>query len=212
MLTLYDYLPSQNAYKVRLLLNHLRIPYETKIISIFEGEGQNSDYLKISPVGAVPAIELEDGRSIAESNAILTFLAEGSTYLPDAPFERAKVAQWLFFEGDYVQGSIATMRHWVMTGKDANRSPDLVQAKRELSLKTLGILDQELSKNAFLGGAFYTIADISVFAYTHLARDAKLPLEDFEHVLTWIDRVKQQDGFLKTVYPYAVDPYSSGEL
>jgi len=107
MLTLYDYLPSQNAYKIRLLLNHLKQPYRTKIISIFEGEGQSDEFRAISPTGTVPAIELENGYTLAESNAILSYLAEGTAYLPDDAHARAKVLQWLFFEGETVQGGVA---------------------------------------------------------------------------------------------------------
>lgn len=212
MMTLYDYLPSQNAWKVRLLLNHLGRQYRTRLISIFQGEGRHSDYLRISPTGAVPAIELEDGRTLAESNAILAYLAERSAYLPAESFARAKVAQWLFFEGDYVQEGIATLRHWVLTGKDARRSPELLASKRDLSLKTLAILDRELAERAFLAGGDYTIADMSVFAYTHLAGDADLPLGGFRHVIEWIERVRCQPGFSAKTYPYSIDPYSTREL
>src|SRR4051812_14368063 len=98
MLTLFDYLPSQNAWKVRQLLNHLQTPYRTEYVGIFEGEGQRPEYLAINPTGAVPAIRLNDGRVLAESNAILAFLAEGTSYLPEDAFGRAKVLQWLSFE------------------------------------------------------------------------------------------------------------------
>ncbi|MCP4328396.1 MAG: glutathione S-transferase family protein [Alphaproteobacteria bacterium] len=212
MLTLYDYLPSQNAYKVRLLLNQLNRPYRTKMISIFEGEGQTEEFRKISPAGAVPAIELENGSALAESNAILIFLAEGSAYLPDDAFNRAKVLQWLFFEGETVQGGVATLRHWVQTGKDKKRSPELIAMKRDLSLKSLRILDRELSRNDFLGGNRYTVADMSVFAYVHLAGEANLPLEDYGHVVRWIERVRSQAGFLAETHPYSIDPYSVREL
>lgn len=120
MITLYDYLPSQNAWKVRLLLNHLGRPYTQKTVSIFEGEGQLPEYLAINPSGAVPAIQEDDGRTIAESNAILLYLASDTTYLPSAALEQAQVSQWLFFKSDYVQSSIATLRHWILTGKDKN--------------------------------------------------------------------------------------------
>ncbi len=212
MFTLYDYLPSQNAWKVRLLLHHLGQPYQTRLVSIFEGEGQTPEYRRVNPTGAVPAIRLEDGRTLAESNAILSYLAEGSDYLPSEPFARAKVAQWLFFEGDYVQAGIATLRHWVLTGKDARRPPEVLAAKRELSLKTLEILDRELADRAFLAGGDYSIADMSVFAYTHLAADADLPLDDFGHVTEWIERVRAQPGFLAETYPYSIDPHSAREL
>ncbi len=94
MLTLFDYLPSQNAWKVRQLLQHLQRPYRTERVSIFEGEGQRADYLRISPTGTVPAIRLDDGCALAESNAILMYLAEGTPYLPEDAFDRAKVWQW----------------------------------------------------------------------------------------------------------------------
>lgn len=212
MITLHDYLPSQNAYKVRLLLHHLGIEYRTRIVSIFEGEGQDPAYLGKNPVGAVPAIELEDGRALAESNAILTYLAEGTDYLPSDPFDRAKVAQWLFFETDYIQAGIASLRYWVLTGKDKQRSADAVAARRALSLKTLAILDRELGDRAFLAAGRYTIADMSVFAYVHLAGDADLPLDDYPNVRSWIERVQGQPGFLATTYAYAIDPHSAGEL
>ncbi len=212
MITLFDYLPSQNAYKIRLLMNHLGVAYHTEFVSIFEGEGQRPDYLAINPTGAVPAIMLEDGRTLAESNAILAFLAEGTKYLPADAFSRAKVSQWLFFEGDYVQATVATLRHWIMTGKDKRRSPELVAAKRAGSIKTLSMLDRELAQRPFLIGDAYTIADMSVFAYVHLADQANLPLQDFSNVVRWIAAVQTQPGFLSEIHPYAIDPHSSREL
>lgn len=212
MLTLFDYLPSQNAWKVRQLLNHLQRPYRTEYVSIFEGEGQRPDYLAVNPTGAVPAIRLDDGRVLAESNAILAFLAEGTRYLPDDAYGRAKVLQWLSFEGNYVEPSIGTLRHWIMTGKDARRPDALIESRRAGSLKALSILDRELASRPFIAGDAYTIADLSLFAYTSRARDAKLPLDDFANVVTWIARVEAEPGFLATMYPYSIDPHSSGEL
>jgi len=212
MLTLFDYLPSQNAWKVRQLLNHLQRPYRTEYVSIFEGEGQRPDYLAVNPTGAVPAIRLDDGRVLAESNAILAFLADGTRYLPDDAFGRAKVLQWLSFEGNYVEPSIGTLRHWIMTGKDARRPDALIESRRAGSLKALSILDRELASRPFIAGDAYTIADLSLFAYTSRARDAKLPLDDFANVVTWIERVEAEPGFLATMYPYSIDPHSSGEL
>ena len=212
MITLYDYLPSQNAYKVRLLLSHLQQPYRTKFVSIFEGEGQRAEYLRINPTGAVPAIELEDGRVLAESNAILWFLASGTPYLPDDLFAQAKVLQWLSFEGDYVQSTVATLRHWVMTGKVARRPEMLVASKRQGSLKCLGVLDRHLGESAYLAGDAYTIADISVFAYVHRADEADLPLADYRNIAGWVDRIRAQPHFLAEQFPYSIDPHSADEL
>jgi glutathione S-transferase len=212
MLTLFDYLPSQNAWKVRQLLNHLQRPYCTEYISIFEGEGQHPEYLAVNPTGAVPAIRLDDGRVLAESNAILAFLAEGTPYLPDDAFGRAKVLQWLSFEGNYVEPSIGTLRHWIMTGKAARRPEALIESRRGASLKALGVLDRELASRPFVAGDAYTIADISLFAYASRAHEAKLPLGDFANIASWIARVEAEPGFLAKTHPYSIDPYSSGEL
>lgn len=211
MFTLYDYLPSQNAWKVRLLLNHLDVPYRTEMVSIFEGEGQRPDFLAMSPTGAVPALRLPDGRTLAESNAILTYLAHGTRYLPDDPFGQAKVQQWMAFEQDYV-ASIATLRHWTLTGKLARRAPALVDRLRHVAHKALAILDRELAQRPFIAGDAYTIADMSLFAYVHRTNDAGLTLEDYPAIVRWLERVRAQPGFLGTVHPYSIDPFSGGEL
>ena len=120
--------------------------------------------------------------------------------------------QWLSFEGNYVEPSIGTLRHWIMTGKDARRPDALIESRRAGSLKALSILDRELASRPFIAGDAYTIADLSLFAYTSRAREAKLPLDDFANVVTWIGRVEAKPGFLATMYPYSIDPHSSGEL
>ena len=210
MLKLYDYLPSQNAYKVRLLLSHLGRPYETVPVSIFEGQGQAPGYRAINPTGAVPGLQLEDGRVLGESLAILCYLAEGTPYLPADAYERAKVLQWLSFENDYLQNSIGSLRFWKLTGKQ--RPPELVEGKTAIALRCLRILDEALAGADFLVGRRYTIADMACFAYTHLAEDAALPLRDYANVVAWIARVRAQPGFLDRVYPYSVDPHSAVEL
>lgn len=212
MMTLYDYLPSQNAWKIRQILNHLELPYKQMFISIFEAQGQTEDYLAVSPTGAVPALRTCSGATIAESNAILVYLAQGTKYLPSDATMQAQALQWLFFEADYVQASVATLRHWILTAKDKNRSADMLESKRASSLKVLSILDHRLKANTYLCGQNYSIADISVFAYVHRAHEAHLPLEDYQHVQRWIDSVKSQPGYLAQVYPYSIDPHSANEL
>jgi glutathione S-transferase len=212
MMKLYDYLPSQNAYKVRLLLSHLGIEYETVPISIFEGQGQNAGFLAMNPTGAVPVLELDDGRTLAESNAILLYLAEGTDYLPADAWLRAQVARWMFFEEDFVQNGIATLRHWTLTGKLLRRSEEMIESKRAGSKKTLTILDAWLNEREFLIGDVYTIADMSLYAYVGFAHEAGLPMEQYPHVQSWITRVQSQPGFLHTHYPYSIDAYSGNEL
>jgi glutathione S-transferase len=139
MLTLYDYLPSQNAYKIRLLLNHLALPYRTENVSIFEGEGQRPGVL-------------------------------------------------------------------------ARRAPALAERHRNVGRKALAILERELGERPFIAGDGYTIADMSLFAYVHLADEADFALADHPAILRWIERVRAQPGFLAQCHPYAIDPFSGGDL
>lgn len=212
MLTLYDYLPSQNGYKVRLLLNHLGTPYRTVSMAIFDGAGQAPEFLEKNPTGAIPVLELEDGRVLPESNAILGYLAEGTPYLPLDAWARAQVHRWMYFEEDYIQTGLASLRHWTLTGKLARRSPEMIASKREISGKSLAILERWLASHAFLTEYGYTIADMSVFAYVSRAEEAGLTLSRFPAVADWIERVRAQPGFLAVVHPYSVDPSSSFEL
>jgi glutathione S-transferase len=212
MLTLFDHPASQNGWKVRQLLHHLGRPYRTEIVSIFEGAGRSAEYLAINPTGTVPAIRLDDGRTLAESNAILAYLADGTPYLPPEPFERAKVQQWLHFEQERVESVIGSLRYWTLTGKLAQRAPALVEMKRAGALRTLGILERELSARAFLANGRYSIADMSVFAYASRAEEAGIQLEPYPHFHAWIARVQSQPGFLATMHAYSEDPHSANEL
>ena len=212
MLTLFDYLPSRNAWKVRQLLSHLRQPYLTKIVSIFEGEGSTEGYRRINPTGSVPAIEFDDGRVLAESNAILGFLAEGTPYLPDDAFARAKVHQWLSFEQQYVEMTIGSLRFWALTGKLPRRTAQMIDARRSGGLKALQVLDTELRMRPYIVGDRYSIADIALFAYASCAEDADLALRPYSRVRAWIARVQEQPGHLPGIHPYSIDPHSSREL
>jgi len=212
MITLYDYLPSQNGWKVRQLLHHLEIPYRTEIISIFEGEGQSDEFRAINPWGAVPAIRLDDGRVLSESNAILWYLSDGTRYRDPDPFAEAKVLQWLSFETDYVQPSAGSLRYWTLTGKLAARSPELIEGKRGTAARALGILDEQLATRPFIAGETYSIADISIFAYAHLAGDANIPTAHLRNFAAWVERVRRQERFLAEVFPYSIDPHASVEL
>ncbi len=212
MLTLFDYLPSQNAWKVRQLLQHLQQPYRTVPVSIFEGAGQTEAFLRISPTGTVPAIELDDGRVLAESNAILAFLAEGTAYLPDDRYARAVVQQWLSFEQERVESVIGALRHWRLTGKLARRPMATVEAKQRAARRSLDILERSLSTRAFVAGDVYSIADISLFAYVSRADEAGISLAAYPRLGSWIATVEAQPGFLATMHSYAIDPHSCGEL
>jgi glutathione S-transferase len=212
MITLYDYLPSQNAWKVRQLLHHLQIPHRTEIVSIFEGEGQTDEFRAINPWGAVPAVRLDDGRVLSESNAILWYLSGGTRYRDSDSFAEAKVLQWLSFEADYVQTSVGSLRYWTLTGKLGARSPDLIEGKRATAARALGILDDQLAKRPFIAGKNYSIADISIFAYAHLAGDADVQTGHLGHFTAWVERVRGQERFLAEMFPYSIDPHAAAEL
>lgn len=212
MITLFDYLPSQNAWKVRLLLHQLDVSYERVPLSIFEGEGRRPEFLRINPSGKVPALRLADGRTLAESNAILSYLADGTEFLPADAFGRAKVQQWLSFEQEQVEMTIGSLRYWTMTGKLDRRLPQLVDAKRNAALRTLALLERELASRAFIAGDRYTIADIAIYAYASRAEEACLPLEPYAYFRRWLERVEAQPRFLGTVHPYSIDPASANEL
>jgi glutathione S-transferase len=212
MLTLYDYLPSQNAWKVRQLLRHLDRPHRTEYVSIFEGEGRTPDYRAISPTGTVPALRLEDGRTLAESNAILMFLAEGSAFLPADAYGRAKVWQWLSFEQERIESQIGALRHWTLTGKLARRPDVLVAMKRGAGEQALAILDAALRGRDFIAGDAYTIADIALYAYAGVAEEAGFDCAPYAAFTAWRERVRAQPGHLAERFAYSIDPHSHREL
>lgn len=208
MLTLHDYLPSQNGWKIRVLLGLLAIAHDTRMVSIFEGESRTEAFLALNPAGAVPVLELEDGRTIAESNAILAYLAEGTPLLPADRYQRAKVMQWLFFEQYYVEPVIGTLRFWTLTGR-LERNQALVAGKREAGARALAALERGLAGTPFLAGDALSIADIAVYAYGHRAEDCGFRLADYPLVAAWTGRVRDAIGPGQPVHPYGIDPHSA---
>jgi glutathione S-transferase len=208
---LYDYGPSQNCFKVRLLAAHLGLALEIVPVSIFTGEAASPQFLVKNPMGGVPVLETDAGICLAESNAILTFLAEGTRYLPWEAVPRAQVVRWLMFEQRYIQTSISRLRYWTLTGKLGQFSRDVATAQA-LGNRALDVLDGELGGRPFIAGDSYTIADMSIFAYSHVAADAGFDLSARPQLTRWFDRVRQQPGFMGQVVPYSSDPHSSDKL
>src|SRR5262249_32565692 len=167
---LYDYGPSQNCFKVRLLAAHLGLKLEIVPVSIFKGEAASPAFLAKNPMGTVPVLETDAGECLAESNAILAFLAEGTPYLRRDGMERAQALRWLMFEQRYVQTSISRLRYWTLTNK-LDQFAREVPTARALGNRALDVLDGELAKRPFMAGDIYTIADVSIFAYSHVAGD-----------------------------------------
>jgi glutathione S-transferase len=208
---LYDYGPSQNCFKVRLLAAQLNIVLDIVPVAIFKGEGALPGFLERNPMGGVPVLETDSGEYLPESNAILTFLAEGTRYLPHDGMARAQVIRWLMFEQRYIQTSIGRLRYWTLTGKLDQFARDVATAQA-LGNRALDVLDGELGKRPFIAGDMYTIADISIFAYSHVAADAKFDLSARPNLTTWFDRVSRQPGFRGEVFPYSIDPHSGQKL
>ena len=154
-------------------------------------------------------LQLENGSAIAESNAILTYLAEGTPLLPSDRFRRAKVMQWLFFEQYNVEPVIGSLRFWTLTGR-LERNHAMVAGKREAGARTLAALDRSLGETPFLTGNDLTIADIAIYAYSHRAEDCGFSLADYPAFLAWTGRVRDAIGPGFPVHPYSIDPHSGG--
>ncbi len=200
---LYDYAGSCNCYKVRLLLAQLGVPYERVPVDIFAGETLTDEYAQINPARSTPVLEV-DGRYLPESNAILTFLAQGTPYLPADPFEQAQVIGWLIYEQTDVVPMIGGLRFRLLTDRLTTSDRDAAR-RRKGALEILRALDDHLASRDFLVGRGYTIADIAVYGYTHRADEAGLELEPYPNVRAWLARVEAQPGFMEDVAPYGAN-------
>ena len=205
MLTLHDYQPSLNGWKVRVLLRLLRQSYRTREIALFQGETRSEAFLRLNPVGAVPVLELEDGRAIAESSAILVYLAEGTRYLPGDRYARAKTVQWLSFEQYYIEPTIGSLRFWTLTGRLGLNSGRMIETRRENAERALAALERTLAGASFLVGDGLTIADIGVYAYTHRAEDCGFSFAPYPGLTAWLGRVAHEIGPDDPVPPYTAD-------
>jgi len=192
MLKLYDYLPSGNSYKVRLVLAQLGIPYERIDIDILKGRSRTPEFLAMNPNGRIPLLEIAPGNFLAESNAIMFYLAKDSALLPEDPLHQAQVLQWLFFEQYSHEPYIATPRFWIaLLGKEREYHEELAK-KRGPGYAALKVMDQHLGARDFFVAGRYTIADIGLYAYTHVAPEGGFDLSTFSHILAWMERVKAQ--------------------
>jgi glutathione S-transferase len=195
---LYDYAASGNCYKVRLLLGLLGRQVERVPVDIFAGDTLTDAFAELNPARETPVLELDDGRVVTQSNAILWYLAEGTVFLPTTPLERGHVVQWLSFEQERVMNGIGGARFRILTGRD----PSLVPAKLETGRSALEVLDARLAERPFLVGELCTIADVSCFGYTHVAADAGFDLAVYTNVAAWLDRIRSLPGFVDDLAPY----------
>lgn len=197
MLTLHDNRESGNGYKVRLLLALLGIPYRLVNWKLGAEGTRTPEFLEKNPNGRIPLLELEDGRHIAESNAILLYLASGSRFLPEDPFELAKVHQWLFFEQYNHEPNIAVARYWAHHADlDDPYMARQMEDRKTRGYDALRVMEERLSSAEWLAGKTPTVADISLSAYTFVADEGGFNLTDYPGVMRWLYRIRELPGFI----------------
>lgn len=189
---LHDYLPSGNGYKVRMLLRRLGYHYEYRPYDIVQGETHTAEFLALNPNGKIPVLELTDGRTLSESNAILFYLAHHTEFWPEDVWHQAQVMQWLNFEQYSHEPNIATPRFWLThLGMNEERERQ-IKAKQAAGVVALGVMEQHLAGQNWLVGEQCSIADLALYAYTHVAEEGGFHLADFPNVCQWLKRLSAQ--------------------
>jgi glutathione S-transferase len=196
MLKLYDFLPSGNSYKVRLLLSQLAIPYERIAVDILKGETRTPALLAKNPNGRIPLLEIAPQLYLSESNAIMVYLAKDSALLPRDPWHYAQVLQWLFFEQYSHEPYIATSRYWIALLDKEREYRDALAEKRAPGQAALQIMEQHLAIHDYFVAGHYSLADIGLYAYTHVAPEGGFELAAFPNILAWLDRIKTQPNYI----------------
>ncbi|MGP0094160.1 MAG: glutathione S-transferase family protein [Xanthobacteraceae bacterium] len=197
MYTLYSMQRSGNSYKVRLALSQLRMPYRLVEIDILKGDSHTPEFLAKNPNGQVPLLEVMPGRYLAESNAILWFVAGGSALAPEARIERAEALQWMFFEQHSLEPNIGAAYFWlalVKGGRDLQQHA--LEDWMEEGYRALGVMDKHLKHRRYFAADRYTIADIALYAYTHIAHECDFDLTTFPHIRAWLDRIAAEPGYI----------------
>ena len=190
---LYDSGVSGNCYKVRLLLAQLGQPYERVELDVVDRSDRGDVLGGLNPALRVPTLVLDDGRSLGESNAIMWFLADGTAFLPTDPFERAQVLQWQFFEQYDHEPNIAVARFW-LTKRPGEADPERLAGWHAGGYRALDAMERHLDRRNFLVGERYSLADIALYAYTHLAGEGGFELERYPAIRVWLSRVAAQPG------------------
>lgn len=194
---LYQMQDSGNCYKVRLLAHLLNLPLELIDIDILKGESRTEDFLAKNPNGRVPTLELADGTFLPESNAILVYLAENTPYWPTDRLARAQALQWMFFEQYSHEPYIAVARFWksispVFPPEMQTRSAEWEQRGNA----ALSVMERHLAENNFFVGDRFSIADIALFAYTHVSHEGGFDLARYPNILSWIKRIEAVPGYI----------------
>ncbi len=201
-MNLYDYAASANCYKVRLLLAHLGVEYERVPTDIFAGDTLTGEFAAINPARTTPVLEDPPGTFLQESNAILLHVARGTPFLPDDP----QVYRWLFYEQADVVPTMGGLRFRLITGRLSADEPEAAR-RRDGSYEVLELLDAHLSTREFFVADAYTVADIGLYGYVHVAHEAGLELEPYASLRAWLTRVQEQPGYMNDLEPYPRNSY-----
>jgi glutathione S-transferase len=197
MYTLYSMQRSGNSYKVRLALARLGIPYKLVEIDILQGESRTPEFLAKNPNGRIPLLEVAPNRHLAESNAILWYVAGGSTLAPEDRIERAEALQWMFFEQHSLEPNIGAAYFWlalIKGGRDLQSHA--LEDWLENGERALGVMEMHLAKNKFFVADRFTIADIALYGFTHLADQCDFDLTRYPAIRAWLDRVAAEPGYV----------------
>jgi len=195
--TLYLTQGSGNSFKPALVAHQLGITCKKKFINVLAGETRKAEFLAINPLGVVPYITDADGTGFGESNAIAWYMAEGSELMPDTALARAQTVRWMNFEQTALECNISPIRFFTTIAPELGEAQQhLFPQWRERGNTGLGILENHLSKNSYITDYGYSVADIAVFGYTHLADEGGFDLSVYPAICNWIEKVKSQDGFL----------------
>ncbi len=192
---LYNSADSGNCYKVRLLAAHLGVPLELHELDVVDRSNRPEVIGHLNPALRVPVLVLDDGRPLVESNAIIDYLAEGTGYAPTDRYERAQAIGWQMFEQYEIEPNLAVARFWKLFGIEVTAAE--LAAKRAAGAKGLQALERGLTGNDWLVAGRYSVADISLYAYTHVAAEGGFELEPYPAIRAWIERVSAQPGHIR---------------
>jgi glutathione S-transferase len=193
---LYDYLPSGNGYKVRLVLRELGLPHELVEVDILKGGSRTQEFLAKNPNGRIPVLEIPGKGYLWESHAIMSYLADGSALVPEDPLDRARMWQWLCFEQYNLEPNVATVRFWLHSlHKTEAELGDKLTDKRRLGFAALDVLERGLADRDYLVTNRYTLADIGLYAYTHVAEEGGFPLERYPAIRGWCARIAARPAY-----------------
>jgi glutathione S-transferase len=189
---LYDSRVSGNCYKVRLLLSHLGLDYERRELDVVDRSNRQEVLGRLNPGLRVPTLVLDDGRPLGESGAILTYLAEGTEYVPEDPYDRAKMLQWMFFEQYSHEPYVAVPRFWLT--KSIEVDPETLAERQRVGYLAFDAMESHLAGHDYLAAERYTVADIALYAYTHVAHEGGFDMSPYPAIGAWVDRVASQLG------------------